>query len=549
MIFSHFLFKNSSIIIKKQYNFVICIKYNQDIIMLETFTERWDRTEELLKNREENRWKRRLDSIARLIENASTCAAIAIHDDSFLIATNKDFVTNSKDKGLILIDDVMLFLQKIANGHQYTSEEFKTVFTTICVNAMSGLQIMAYKREIFSQDEFINQVIEQDFRGLRDYISERSEEGHAPQDAGAAFVISIALLKDLKKIIQFVQQHKNLTNDSPTAKFIKAIKNYSQLCVINKDKLTGKVKDSEHMHAEMRIISLLEDKLRDKENKYENYIGISKLCCLDCHALIYAINKSSYKNKIDTRGAHNVSHHNNWSPPFNISKDLQVPSSGRSRSSGSDQFCNDIVNCIKEAYKLTKIKLDQKLDAIGAISSTEYPDDSHSSGDEKEEAMIQNFIFTLNKKKQELLQLKIPGIKVESAVFETIDQLLANANEKTTDLHTTLKNIAKNETNLSFILGYIRTLKEHQETAVAILSEPSFVGSKVADQFREQLNKQPKAVVIASLPKQSSEIQLATNPEELSIPTIEKPNDFPVPNDISENTNIDLPPQAKKFKP
>ena len=42
----------------------------------ETFNERWETTKDLLEDRKATRWKRRLDSIARLIENGSMCSAI-----------------------------------------------------------------------------------------------------------------------------------------------------------------------------------------------------------------------------------------------------------------------------------------------------------------------------------------------------------------------------------------------------------------------------------------------------------------------------------------
>src|SRR5687767_3623508 len=84
----------------------------------ESFNKRWDRTQELLTARDGNRWKRRLDSIARLIENGSTCAAVSIEDDSFLIATNKEFPldTHTQDQGYLLIDKVMSYFKEVAEG-------------------------------------------------------------------------------------------------------------------------------------------------------------------------------------------------------------------------------------------------------------------------------------------------------------------------------------------------------------------------------------------------------------------------------------------------
>lgn len=485
--------------------------------MAETFTERWDRTEELSKDRDGSRWKRRLDSIARLIENASTCAAIAIIDDSFLIATNKNFIPNSNDQGFTLIDQVMSFLSKIAHGEPYSDDEFKAVFTAICSGAMSGLQIMAYKRMELEKPDFIDEVIRSDvamdFRGLRDYISERAEEGHYPVDTGAAFTICLALLKDLKKTIDFVRQNKDLADGSPSEKFIKAIKNYTKNTIIHRDLLTAKVTQPESMHAEMRIISLVEDKLKNKDSKYENYIGISKLCCLDCHAFIYAINQSGYGNTIDTRGAHNVQHSGNWNAPFNISgtpPKLNIPSQGR-RPDRQDPFYTEIVKHFSIAYTRAELQLQtaKKSLAIGAAGCSEYADDSQPSEGEAEEAVIQNFISILRKKQQELLQISlIPGIQVEASIFITIDRLLQDAETKTTDLHNTLKSISKNEDCTSFYFGYIRTLKtenkELSEQTSAILREKTFVGTIVADKLIVLSCEQKPSMTEASILAQQS---------------------------------------------
>ena len=68
-------------------------------------------------------------------------------------------------------------------------------------------------------------------------------------------------------------------------------------------------KNTEKMHAELKIISILRNKLEIKSS-YENYIGCSKLCCLDCHCFIYGINYAKgYNNKLEI---------SNWNPPFNI---------------------------------------------------------------------------------------------------------------------------------------------------------------------------------------------------------------------------------------
>jgi nucleoside diphosphate kinase len=471
----------------------------------ETFIERWDRTQELLADRERDRWKRRLDSIARLIENASTCAAIAIHNNSFLIATNKNFPKNTDDQGYKLIDAVMSFFRRIANGEKYSDQEYKEVFKTICEGAMSGLQILAYKREELGKPSFIEKVIqsrgEADLRGFRDFLSEQTEEGHYPNDIGAAFAVCLALLKDFDKTIDFIRINKDKTEDPQTVRFINAIKNYNKGTIITKDKLEGKVAKSENMHAEMRIISIMEDRLKDKKDRYENYIGISKLCCLDCHAFIYAINKTEYNNKIDTRGAHNVQHSGNWSAPFNISRNppnLEPPAKGRGKNSNPDPFCAQVVQFYKDAYKLAEIELKttkKRAITLGAAGSSEYPNDSQSSGDENEEIIVKSFITYLGKKREELSQLKkmnIPGINVDESIFTILNRLLKDAEMEESELNNALRAIGNKKDGTKSVLIYLGELNDEKDIktlnipatqALAIFCSSSFVGEEIANKF------------------------------------------------------------------
>lgn len=249
----------------------------------EIFNARWDRTKELTfgDGRDTNRWKRRLDSIARLIENGSTCAAIMLENDSFLIATNKNFIQNSEDQGALLIDQVMSFFKKIHEKGDSDIDSysgFKEAFRSICRGAMSGLKLSAYMRDELVKDEFIERVLQsktgQDFRALRDQISEQIEYGHYPADQGAAFVVCSALLTDFTKVIDFIRK-KRVEDDPQTHKFITAVKNYQKSNIVDRVQLRGKAVDLENMHAEMRMLTHIKDRLEgSKLKKYE-------LCLMD----------------------------------------------------------------------------------------------------------------------------------------------------------------------------------------------------------------------------------------------------------------------------
>ena len=89
----------------------------------EVFDERWDRTGALLEAKDEKRWMRRLDSIARLIEGSSICAAICIEDGKFLIATNLE---SSEREGIRLFVKLMSFFKDLYNQMENVMKMMRT---------------------------------------------------------------------------------------------------------------------------------------------------------------------------------------------------------------------------------------------------------------------------------------------------------------------------------------------------------------------------------------------------------------------------------------
>lgn len=499
----------------------------------EPFITRWDRTQELLVDRDVNRWKRRLDSIARLIENGAVCAAITIKGDSFLIATNKEYPRGeeTKDQSYKLIDDVMGYFRGIAIG-QDPQQRFEDIFTKICIGAMRGLQLPASTMQGLIEANFIKKVIDstdaRDYRFLRDLISEQIENGHCPGDEAAAFVTCLALLKDFKKVVNFICKNKGKDDESAIASFIKAIKSYTEQNIITAQQLQGRVADTKDMHAEMRLIAFLESDLRDKKKKHEYYIGISKLCCLDCHAIIYAVNNAEYTqdgdegagkksikygHQISTRGAHNVMHSDHWRAPFGITGEaarLSAPTipidatrKKTKQNSKPEPFTTEIVERFVEAReKATQrivevVKGKEKIsETVGASGVSEYAAYSQSSSeDESEERVVKQFLYTLQGKRAQLSLLassKIPGVTIDKRTIDVIDKLLTDINNKETKLNGWIELWRDSD-----IIKYLRDLNKGNpltdldqitKIAIAIFINSDFVGEVVANKFKPILN-------------------------------------------------------------
>jgi len=81
--------------------------------------------------------------------------------------------------------------------------------------------------------------------------------------------------------------------------------------------ISGKVRS----HAEMNLINhIIEDReKRDLVNQEDIYIGISKLCCADCHKTINLLNNEFQEAigvNIDIRGGHGNKQNERIAPPF-----------------------------------------------------------------------------------------------------------------------------------------------------------------------------------------------------------------------------------------
>lgn len=412
------------------------VKINEEV-----FNARWDRTAELLSDAG-NSWKRRLDSIARLLEGSSICAAVALENNSFLIATNTNFIPNSEAQGYVLINTVMSFFKEVANSSDEIYQnnafkmQFKETFRKICRESMSGLQLSAYIRDELEKDDFIDRVIkaseQEDYREFRDYISQHAEHGHSPANHSSAFFVCVALMQDFDKVIKFIRENKNNVDHLPTKSFIQAIKNYQETNIIDREKLAPKILNPntrEKMHAEMRILALIDNQLKNKDSRYVNYIGISKLCCLDCHAMIYAVNQAGYNNSLEIRGAHNVNHAGNWNAPFNITRDsateLSPPRTGGLTRNTSAAAPFEMAVATKfNAVRKTAVSIDEKTGKkiTGAVGVPEYADDSQSSEGEEDDyyhkyrSYLSSMKTALQLKKE--VCLDDPALTKEIAMFE-----------------------------------------------------------------------------------------------------------------------------------
>lgn len=261
---------------------------------------------------------RRLDSLARLIEGKGICAAVYFNGEKLLITSNAlQSTSRSPEKNNIkkLINEVLGYyrlnlaigaeLCDITQLREKFSEQRIELFKEICVKYVHGQMGQA---AITGCDEYISKFAEFVLTTLKDPIKDAKNInliefekiiGQEVTDVkvgmlfGAAIVIVPRLARDFRKLEHyFTGDGKSLLKEDP------AIVQHGT--------------KSHKLHAEMQVI---QDAVNKNNIDRIGYIGISKLCCLDCASVILAINLRNYQNDeyqldkeftILTRGQHDL---------------------------------------------------------------------------------------------------------------------------------------------------------------------------------------------------------------------------------------------------
>ncbi|MCE3255628.1 MAG: hypothetical protein K0R25_1122 [Rickettsiaceae bacterium] len=244
-----------------------------------------------------------LDNLARLLEGASSCSAVCFINNKFVFTNNElDKNTgNSGAEGYVMIEELANYLG--LDTEKYTGLELllqeekdemvaareitrKEIFKKICLQKLAG---QGYPGTIHKGQTDIIDII------LGDLLENHKEwENWNPKQIIAKF--------NLKK--------NRSSNPTQTATSIlatydalsRAAHDFKKIENIfrNNESLKGTkfkiVKDEESrgLHAELRVIDHLfreENLLGKAERKERIYVGISKVCCLDCRHTIKALNR------------------------------------------------------------------------------------------------------------------------------------------------------------------------------------------------------------------------------------------------------------------
>jgi hypothetical protein len=275
---------------------------------------------------------RRLDSLAKVFKGNDTCAALVVTNSKILVTSN-----DANDTRISYMDSVKNFLVKIVQG-KINCEDVEGL------NSFN-IPIEIVKSYFKSSERFSMKVFKE--AQINDHLLSKicldvlnKENLHSIPPAKKTKynknVFNYRPSEELLQIVNLDQECIDIINKGmgyistslrKVGDYLLTIEQVDWIEFIKQENfefLENKAKKDNVLHAEMRIITevikdntLITNSNNDSINKL--YIGITWLCCLDCHATITALNEyfKENNNKINFlfKGAHNKDFGDKWREP------------------------------------------------------------------------------------------------------------------------------------------------------------------------------------------------------------------------------------------
>lgn len=241
----------------------------------EKIGEREDLTQELQDLPE----YRRLDSLARLLESITNCVAVSIFEQKLYIAFNKILSSNREEDNKKLkgfIEEITSYFFKLSNNNLIQESERRCIFGKIC-NADRFISLIKGAKmniDITSIERIVDEIF---YTGVSTFEEVINRYG---RDSTVAFIFMSCMIlwEDFTKLEKAIKMAIKGDFSKISSEQLAAFK--TQAIILDTTE--------ECYHAEMHIIfHLLSLKIQTTR---DTYIGISKLCCLNCHTMINVIN-------------------------------------------------------------------------------------------------------------------------------------------------------------------------------------------------------------------------------------------------------------------
>ena len=350
--------------------------------------------------------ERRLDSLAKILECSSTCVAVACIDDQFVIAANEFNRSTQQSEHVKLITEIMIHFKEIVNTGNSNVDRNKLI-QKICQARLSVIG----KGNLRLPSEAISKFI----TCKRLFCVEAPQKSECDQilSNSHVFAKSSAAFADMQRIYRAFRKIENAIKKARSGNFkfisnkqLNAFKKFQDFQILRKSRKGSKV------HAELQILTEL-----ILLNKSLTYVGISKLCCFNCHCLLLAANSDSTFNKdfILTRGSHLGKFDKNWDKPDFFFEWYKK----------NNKLTPEIVDKISEVKNLYNLNFKELEEACGynmeAIDSSSNP--STQSSEEK----LYLYNSMMEERKRVFSEIKEKDYTIQSHLELTEFCLLLNA--------------------------------------------------------------------------------------------------------------------------
>jgi hypothetical protein len=253
---------------------------------------------------------RRLDTLARLLASHSQCVAVAISNDTLYITANELFKGSRDNNNKVFIGSVIEHYRKLANAETISPDERNEIFKSICSKQRFG---KASVPETISTG-ILNALLVNQVPNLTDFLNLYDINAGA---AGLTWGIFIRLYRDFIKFEKSVK--KEIGGEESFPKDI-SILNALLLSLKNKKTQILTEEPKSGVHAEVQMLSFLVKAIESGNIPTDGsiYIGISKLCCMNCRVMLDTANEvfkeKNIKVVLEFRGKHDLDF-GKWLPP------------------------------------------------------------------------------------------------------------------------------------------------------------------------------------------------------------------------------------------
>lgn len=327
--------------------------------------------------------QRRLDSYSRLLAARSMCVSTSIIDGKIYISANEFFKgTQSADnnQNLNAITKIDSYFSALASGTTPNEKAREEAFLEVCSIARLSIQ---YK------SSFSKSIAEE----IAGKVFKRSETSIAIHEIREKYK------KDAIMAAMMYIQFEDLLNDFSKleAEFNGDKSNKGLISAFSQPHIILKNAETLGMHAEMQqlavIVELVERSLQNSQpiETQEIYFGISKLCCLHCHAALKAA-KEIFREKnipvtIIVRGWHDLAFGGGW----DLSAKVFQKNIGRTREK-TKEIEDNIGFLIKVRAEKIRKELEEQYEDKSDIAEDHVNMGGSQSGSESDEQIARNIL-------------------------------------------------------------------------------------------------------------------------------------------------------------